>query len=255
MPTSQQAAQELLSLFVAAGARPGRSFSVNVGKPVTELHTVPNNGSLAVDGASAWVWDGGVSYAGGAALAAVSASPAQGQYAVSGGVYQFNVADALAQVEVTYRFGDLSTARFPGQLQASFLQAGYGLGDLVNGLAYAIAQGWLSTISAPTDANQGYTLEPAGFAEAGGAAPAIAASAQRLINVAAALNDAPGAARFDASTLVGSFVGVSGGNTFAPEDVMPGYGQALASGWVRPCGQNLFAPVFVLTAAGVAAAS
>jgi hypothetical protein len=254
MATPLQAAQEILSIFVAAGARPGRGFPVSVGKAVTELHTVPADGRVAVNSASVFAWDGGVSYQGGAALAAVLATPAQGQYAQAAGVYQFNFADALAKVAITYRF--VSPARqFPGAVQASFLTAGYTLSDLINGLAYAVAQGWLSTASVVADDYQTYVLEQAGFTEAGGTAPSIAASAQRLINVAAAMNNSPGGARFDASSLVSAFVGTSGGNTFAPEDVIPGYGQALASGWVRPCGNSAFDAVFCLTAAGVAQAA
>jgi hypothetical protein len=189
MATAQQSAQEILSLFVIGGARPGRTFPVQVeGAPLT-------------------------------------------------------------------------LAEFPGALQKQFLQAGYQISDLIAGLAYAVAQGWLSMGQFYPGAGDGtigsqiYVLEQAGFAEAGGTAPTIAASGQQLINTAAALNDRPGAARFDASLLQASFVGAVGENTFAVEDVMPGYGYALAQGWVRPCGQKFFDPVFSLTAAGAAQAS
>ncbi len=192
----------------------------------------------------------------GAALTAVSNSPTQGQYAVVNGVYQFNVADALSKVNITYRFIGRSQSLFPGALQAAFLQAGYAMSDLINGLAYAVTEGWLSTISSPPSEDLlTYTLEQPGWTEAGATAPSLAASAQQLVNVCAAINAAPDTVRFAAKSLASAFVGTVGDNTFAPEDLMPGYGYALSEGWVRPCGQNQFDPVFTLTAAGAAQAS
>ncbi len=72
MATPQQAAQQILSTFVTAGARAGRSFTVSVGKPIVETRTVPTDGLVTVKGAGAFAWDGGVAYAAnGAALAGV----------------------------------------------------------------------------------------------------------------------------------------------------------------------------------------
>jgi len=52
-----------------------------------------------------WASDLGVSYASsGLALQPVSGAPAQGQYAVAGGVYRFNAADAGAALFVSYGF-------------------------------------------------------------------------------------------------------------------------------------------------------
>jgi hypothetical protein len=96
-------------------------------------------------------------------------------------------------------------------------------------------------------------LENPGFAEAGGTAPSIAASAQQVINICAGLNVTPGAARFDAKHLVGSFVGTVGGNTFAPEDLLPGVYYAVSQGWLRSA--SPFEPIFSLTAAGAAQAT
>lgn len=255
--TPAQSATEILSIFVGTqSARPGRSFSVCLGTPVTETFIVPTDGKISVGNAGAFAADSGVVYAAsGDALTAVTGSPAQGQYAVAGGVYQLNVADALAKVAITYRFLGLQQSRFPGALQADFLGAGYALSDLIAGLAYCVTEGWLSTQSAAGDSLQTYTLEQPGWTEAGGTAPTVAQSGQQLVNVCAALNATPLAARFATKDLVSAFVGEVGGNTFAPEDLMPGYGYALSEGWLRPCGQNPFDPVFVLTAAGAAAAT
>jgi hypothetical protein len=188
MATPEASAQEILSLFIATGARPGRSFpTLTPGTP-------------------------------------------------------------------------LALSKFPGAIQSAFLAAGYQMTDLVAGLAYALTEGWLSlspnsSTNAAGDMYAEYELEQAGFSAAGGVAPTQPAAAQQLINVAAALNNTPGGARFAAKYLVASFVGTVGENTFAPEDVMPGYGYALAEGWVKPCGDSLFDPVFALTAAGVAQAT
>jgi hypothetical protein len=150
-------------------------------------------------------------------------------------------------------------AKFPGAIQAAFLAAGYQIGDLVAGLAYAVGEGWLTLGDVYVDGAgnecQLYIIEQAGWTEAGGTAPTMAVAAQQLINVCAAINKVPSGGRFEAENLVNSFVGTVGNNTFAPEDLIPGYGYALAQGWVRPCGQNLFDPVFALTAAGVAQAA
>jgi hypothetical protein len=252
--TPLQSAQCILSIFVSTqGARPGRSFAVSLGKPITETHTVATDGTVTVGNAAAFAWDGGVNYLKGNPLAAVSSSPSRGQYGVRAGVYALDPADAFAKVSITYRFVSTAQLQFPGALQAAFLQNGFALGDLINGLAYAVAEGWLSTVSAPTDDFQTYVLEQPGFTEAGGAAPSLAASAQRAINTIAALNGKPGAARFDAKGLVASFVGTVGGNTFAPEDLLPGCHQAVANGWLRPV--SPFEPVFLLTAAGAAQAT
>jgi hypothetical protein len=253
--TASASAQRFVEKAVAAGARPGWRLTVCVGKPINETHVIPTDGVVTVN-AGAFSWDGGVVYAAtDAALTAVTGAPAPGQYAFTNGVYQFNVGEALSKVVITYRFEGLSQANFPGALQAAFLQDGFAIADLINGSAYAVSEGWLSTSSAASDDVQTYTLEQSGWAEGGGVAPTLAQSAQQLINVCVAIDATPGGARFAAKDLLAAFVGTVGDNTFAPEDVMPGYGYALAEGWVRPAGQNQFDPIWGLTAAGVAAAT
>ena len=73
-----------------------------------EARTVPAtaNYSLAVNAPyGSWGQDDGVTYAGGASLTAVTASPTQGQYVVGGdGVYQFSAADANAAVRISYSY-------------------------------------------------------------------------------------------------------------------------------------------------------
>jgi hypothetical protein len=255
MPTPTQSANEILSLFLASGARTGRTFDVCVGNVVTELHTVATDGTVAVKSASVFTWDGGVSYQGGSALTPVSGAPTQGQYSVSGGVYKFNAADVLAKVSLSYRFASVTQVGFPGALQKAFLNAGYAIGDLVAGLAYAIAQGWLSTTSPPAGDFQTYVLEQSGFAQAGGTAPTPAASAQQIVNVFAANNNRPNGALFKARDWLNAFVGTVGGNTFAPEDLMPGAWYAVAQGWLRPGSWDPFEAAFILTAAGAAQAT
>jgi len=151
---------------------------------------------------------------------------------------------------------------FPGIVQATFLSMGYQVSDLASALTSAVASGWLSPgnkifgAGALSDGNfcQSYILEMAGFTEAGGVAPIMQASAQQLIRVAAAINNQPNGARFNIADLRSAFVGTVGANTFAPEDLMPAYGYAVAQGWIRPA-DTQFEPVFVLTAAGAAAAT
>ena len=143
---------------------------------------------------------------------------------------------------------------FSGPLQAAFLQAGYAVSDLIAGLGYAVEQGWLS-LGNKYGAAQLYVLEQAGFAEANGSAPTMAAAAQQLVNVCAALNGTAGAAQFEAAAIVEAFVGTVGGNTFAVEDLIPALGYALSQGWVRLAGAKAFDPVFTLTAAGIAQAT
>jgi hypothetical protein len=74
-----------------------------------EAKTVPAQPfQLAVSAlAQPFAGDAGVTYANGTALAAVAASPAQGQYvapADPGGSYQFNAADAAAGILLSYSF-------------------------------------------------------------------------------------------------------------------------------------------------------
>ena len=151
-------------------------------------------------------------------------------------------------------------ADFPGVAQATFLALGHQVADLAAALSAAVEAGWLSLGQFyagggdGTTGSQMYVLEQAGFVEAGGTAPTQAASAQQLLNVAAAINDTPGAGRFSLDFLTRAFVGTVGDNTFAPEDVMPGYGYALSQGWVRPV-EGLNGSVFSLTSAGVAQAA
>ncbi len=59
-----------------------------------------------------WASDGGVAYAGGAALTPVAANPAAGQYSVADGVYTFSAADAGAALSLTYGYvpADLAVA-------------------------------------------------------------------------------------------------------------------------------------------------
>lgn len=144
---------------------------------------------------------------------------------------------------------------FPGTLQKTFLQAGGTLSDLSAGLSYAVSHGWLSLGRSYGDGTtQDYVLEQAGFAQAGGAQPTPAQSAQQLLKVCAAINPTAGSARFSAEAVVKSFVGTAGGITFAPEDLIPGLGYALSEGWVRSVAGRAYELEFSLTAAGVAQA-
>jgi hypothetical protein len=150
-------------------------------------------------------------------------------------------------------------AKFPGAIQAAFLAAGYQISDLVAGLGYAVEQGWLTLGNVYVDGagNEGaeYVIETAGWTEAGGTAPTSAASAQQLLNVCAAMNQRPGEQVFALANLVPAFVGTVGDNTFAPEDLIGGYGYAFSQGWVRPFGNSLFEPAFTLTGLGAAQAA
>jgi hypothetical protein len=182
MATAPQSAQEILNLFVASGARPGRTFPVMIGAdPVT-------------------------------------------------------------------------TSRFPGAIQIAFLGAGYALTDLSAGLAYAVGQGWLTQGQTYNEgqpgASQTYALEQSGWTQGGGTAPTMAQSAQQLLNVWPAPVTANNSI-VTARGIVGVFVGTVGGNTFAPEDLLPGAYYAVAQGWLRPFGQP-FSNEWYLTAAGVA---
>jgi len=58
--------------------------------------------AAAVQAASTWLTDAGVTYANGTALTAVTGAPTAGQYAVSSGVYTFAAADYGATVLLTY---------------------------------------------------------------------------------------------------------------------------------------------------------
>ncbi|MGD0333918.1 MAG: hypothetical protein ABSA90_11775 [Xanthobacteraceae bacterium] len=148
----------------------------------------------------------------------------------------------------------LSVSGFPGELQAAFLNAGYQISDLAAGLSYAVSQGWL-LLGNTLGACQTYLLQWPGFAAGGGSAPTIAASAQQAINVM--VNNLGGTAgsHFAAAGMGPSFVGTVGGNTFAIEDLLPGFWYAVAQGWLFPAGQDFEGPSFSLTAAGVAQAT
>lgn len=88
-----------------------RDALLNTAVPIG-LHVTAVGTSYAAPG---WVSDAGVSYAvSGVPFAAVSSSPAQGQYAVTSGTYVFNVADSLADLLVNYTIncGANETAMF-----------------------------------------------------------------------------------------------------------------------------------------------
>jgi hypothetical protein len=143
----------------------------------------------------------------------------------------------------------VTISKFPGAVQNTVLQAGYALTDLSAGLAYAIGQGWLSQ-GQTFGQSQTYVLEQSGWTQGGGAAPTMAQSAQRLLNIWPAPVTAQSSV-VKAAGIVGTFVGTAGGNTFVPEDLLPGAYYAVAQGWLRPWGLN-FENSWTLTAAGVA---
>lgn len=79
------------------------TYSAGYGALVQEGHTVPGAPyQVTATGAAAFSCDLSVSYASGAALARVAASPAHGQYAVADGVYSFNAADSGQALALAY---------------------------------------------------------------------------------------------------------------------------------------------------------
>jgi hypothetical protein len=79
-----------------------------------EMHTVPSGSgyTISVTNAGEFIADQGVIYAStGLPLIAVASSPAQGQYVVSDGVYTFAVADASANVLISYTYTATSTGQ------------------------------------------------------------------------------------------------------------------------------------------------
>jgi hypothetical protein len=265
MPTQLQSAQRVLSLLIAAGARPGRSFPVQVppglaagasfsassqgitmgqsnpAGPDSLLQPLLVTPGMTVFDASTGQTVGTVDSWPAGSRTLILTAPA---LAASAGA-----ADLLIFYSTPFARG------FPGALQSAFLQSGYQIGDLAGGLAYAVAQGWLSQ-GQTIGGSQNYTLELAGWTTAGGTAPTMAAAAQQVINVCVhTLGGAANRDRFEAKSLASYFVGTVGGNTFAPEDLLPGVYYAVAQAWLRPAEADLFEPVFVLTAPGVAQAS
>jgi hypothetical protein len=100
-----------LDLFGAVFCKGRQNVVVgyNAGYAVTgEIATVPASpGPYTVAVAAPfgpWASDSGVCYATGAALAAVTGSPAAGQYNAANGVYTFAAADAGASVVISYGF-------------------------------------------------------------------------------------------------------------------------------------------------------
>lgn len=265
MPTPQESAAAFVALWVTpgtpyGGARPGRAaimqspgetFSASAAFATSSLAldlAQPNPGSVGRGFSvfdlttgepigTVWNWPQGS-----AACTLMGAA----QNASAG------ASDTLLFYDAAGSASD--AAKFPGALQAAFFAAGYGPGDLAAGLAYAVNAGWLTQGQRLAGTTR-YTLEQAGFAEASGTAPTQAASGQQLVNVAVAQGGAALSGRFSLSAISAFFVGTAGDNTFEPEDLIGGYGFAFSQGWVRPAGQYLFDPTFVLTAAGVAAAS
>jgi hypothetical protein len=69
-----------------------------------EQQTVPASAPFTLTTLRSWAADLGVAYAGGAALIAVPANPAPGQYGVAGGIYSFNAADAGKAVAISYSY-------------------------------------------------------------------------------------------------------------------------------------------------------
>ena len=256
MTTQAAAAAELLSLIVAEGARPGRSLSVSVpgsigaGAAFTTSTTAiemsaPNPG---------WVTRGMSVYDASTCepIGTVWSWP-QGSSTLTLQAPAANASGSSADTLVFANAGDLNFTRFPGALQAAFLAAGYQLGDLVGALSYAVAEGWLVP-GDKFDRERSYSLQWAGFTAASGSVPTMAASGQQAINAMVNAGAAAGSP-VSMNLLVKYFVGTVGGNTFAPEDLLPGFAYAMTEGWVFLTGQKYDGPVFALTAAGVAQAA
>jgi hypothetical protein len=278
MPSAQQSAWQILALAIAGGATSGSNLPFLVdGTPIeiaqfsgTQKQFFQSGfqisdliAGLAFSVSSGWLiqennGQPNPAYqltAAGFSLA--SAAQQSGEKIVS----QFVTAGARPGHAFSISISSNPPANgYAGAIEAQFLQQGITsppLLGLIFGLAYAVAQGWLTQMQPSVNGdtiNQAYRLELSGFTEAGGTAPTQAESAQQLLNVAAAINDTPDGARFNLNFLTSAFTGTVGSNTFAPEDILPGYGFALAQGWVRPA-DGLNEPVFSLTAAGVAQAA
>ena len=81
---------------------------------IQESHVVPSSppGPVTVTNSSTFTGNVGVQYAAtGIFLTKVASAPAQGQYAVTAGVYTFNTADAGAAVLISYSYTNASTAQ------------------------------------------------------------------------------------------------------------------------------------------------
>lgn len=94
-------------------------YSAGYGAAVSEAHSVPGTGpyTVTVAKADSFSCDQTVSYASGTVLTPVTASPAQGQYTVSKGVYIFNAADAGQALTFVY-----CTAQIPDDIVDATLQ-------------------------------------------------------------------------------------------------------------------------------------
>jgi hypothetical protein len=73
----------------------GESQTIPAASPFTITADAPSG---------TWAVDHGVAYSDGATLSKVAANPAQGQYAVTDGIYTFNTADAGRAVRLTYSY-------------------------------------------------------------------------------------------------------------------------------------------------------
>jgi hypothetical protein len=108
LPPGRPQPLDLFGTFFRKG-RQNVAISYSAGYAVSnESATVPASpGPYSVTAAAPfgpWASDGGMSYANGTALVAVTGSPAAGQYNVAAGVYTFAAADAGAAVLITYGF-------------------------------------------------------------------------------------------------------------------------------------------------------
>lgn len=74
----------------------------DAGYQTTDTAVVPSTGSVST--LNTWLADAGVTYANGAALTAVAANPAAGQYAVADGAYSFNASDAGRAIAIAYSY-------------------------------------------------------------------------------------------------------------------------------------------------------
>ncbi len=67
----------------------------------------PGPYSVTVTNSANFCADGGVTYANGVALLAVTSNPTVGQYSVVAGIYTFSAADAAAGVVISYLYADI----------------------------------------------------------------------------------------------------------------------------------------------------
>lgn len=157
MPTAQQSAQEILSSFVAAGARPGRSFPAQTNGPLTasfpgaiqqaflKVYALSDLvAGLAYAVTNGWLSLGNKYFGGDGSAQQLYLLELAGFTEAGGSApTQASAAQQLINVAAAINNTPMAAAFSLAGLNVSFVGGSFAIEDMIGGYGYAFVQGWI----------------------------------------------------------------------------------------------------------------